>query len=78
MRPSGLERDARHSQRPGAPLGRGPRQLATLALQADFAAHTGPQGAAVGDALRLLAVWAVRDAGQGLAFAGSPEGSPRR
>jgi len=48
-----------------APLGRGQGRPATLALQADFAAPTGPQGAAIGDALRLLAVWAVRVAKRG-------------
>ena len=50
---------------PQAPVGHAQAKPANLTLQADFAAPTGPQGAAIADALRLLAAWAVRTARQG-------------
>ena len=47
---------------PEAPVSRPGREPGAITLEACYARHTGPQGAAVGDALRLFAVWAVRRA----------------
>ena len=50
---------------PEAPVRRRSTQPGPIALEACYAPHTGPQGAAIADALRLLAVWAVRAARRG-------------
>lgn len=45
---------------PTAPLSRPEAQAGAIALEASFTRHTGPHDATFGDALRLLATWAVR------------------
>ena len=51
---------------------RRPAEVPAPALEADYAPPTGSQGAAIADALRLLAVWAVRVARQGEETAPTP------
>jgi hypothetical protein len=47
-----------------APVSRPRAKPGTIALEAQFARPTASQGAAIGDALRLLAAWAARAARQ--------------
>jgi len=49
-----------------------------MTLEACYTRHTRPQGATTADSLGMLAIRVVRAVGQGLTFAGSPEGSARR
>ena len=51
---------------------RRPAEVPAPALEADYAPPTGSQGAAIADALRLLAMWAVRAARQGPESAADP------
>jgi hypothetical protein len=57
---------------PQADVRRRPAEVAAPALEADYAPPTGSQGAAIADALRLLAAWAVRVARQGEETAPTP------
>jgi hypothetical protein len=63
---------------PTAPVSLPGRKPDAIALDAAYARTTGPQGAIIAEVLRLLAVWAVRAAEQGVIIAGKTEGSPRR
>ena len=55
-----------------APVRRSKGEPATVTLEADHATPTGPQAAAIADALRTLAAWAVRVARRGEETAPTP------